>query len=345
MIQNYLLFLNVSYSFSILRPLQAAIQKRGDQAAWFLHELDTSHLKPDERVLHSVDEVKKFNPRAVFVPGNWVPDFFPGVKVQIFHGFGIEKKGHFDIRGFFDLYCTHGPLTTRPFKAQAAKHRYFHVIETGWPKMDALFQWNPATSWKEAQGIKKPVVLYAPTFSPSLSSAHLLHAEIERLSKKGDWYWLIKFHPLMDSGVIQRYRQIANKNLEIIEDPDIIPYLHTADVMLTDTSSVVSEFLLLKKPVVTFRTKEPAPHLVDFRKKDELEASILFALQKQDTFMPAARAFVEQMHPYYDGKSSERVLDATETFINQYKSKMKIKPFNLYRKLKVRHRLKFYHLR
>jgi CDP-glycerol glycerophosphotransferase (TagB/SpsB family) len=328
-----------------MRPLQAAIRKRGEQAAWFLHGPDPSHLKSDERLLHSVDEVKKFNPRAVFVPGNWVPDFFPGVKVQVFHGFGIEKKGHFDIRGFFDLYCTHGPLTTGPFQTLAKKYGYFHVIETGWPKMDALFKQNPGISWKEGQEIDKPVVLYAPTFSPSLGSAPALQSEIERLSKKGDLHWQVKFHPLMDTRIVQRYRAMNNRNLQIIDDPDIIPYLRTADVMLTDTSSVVAEFLLLKKPVVTFRTKAPARHMVDFRKADELEASLQYALNDQESFMPAAEIYIEQMHPYFDGKSSERVLDATETFINQYQAKMKTKPLNLYRKLKIRHRLEYYHLR
>ena len=343
--EHYLLFLNVAYSFAILRPLQEAIRKRGGRVAWFLHGLDPAMLKPDEHLLHSVAEVKRFNPKAVFVPGNWVPDFFPGVKVQIFHGFGIEKKGHFDIRGFFDLYCTHGPLTTLPFQALAKKHGYFQVMETGWPKIDHLFQFHRETIRKETKPLEKPIVLYAPTFSSSLCSAPELYEPIRRLVKRGDFHWLVKFHPLMDPGVIQQYRGMANTHLEIIDDPDIIPYLHRADVMLTDTSSVVSEFLLLNKPVVTFRTRSPARHVINFKKADDLEASLMGSLEHPEAVMSAARTFIEQMHPYVDGKSSERVLAAVDLFIDQFQGKLKAKPPNIWRKIKSRRRLKYYHLR
>ncbi len=343
MSENYLLFVNISYSFAILRPLQAAIQRRGATAAWYLHSLDASHLKPEERLLHSIDEVKRFNPRAVFVPGNWVPDFFPGVKVQVFHGFGIDKKGHFDIRGFFDLYCTSGPLMTGPFRRLERKYRYFRVVQTGWPKTDYLLQYKPEKTWKTRNGIEKSVVLYAPTFSPSLSSASALMPAIARLAAKGSHHWLVKFHPLMDKQIVGLYRSMAYPNLQVVDDPDITPYLHAADVMLSDTSSVVAEFLILNKPVMTYRTKSPADHILNFQRPDDLEAKLALALSHPEKIMKAAKMFIEQMHPYSDGRSSERILTATDMFIEQDLGKLKPKPINLYRKLQVRKRMQYYH--
>jgi len=345
MAHHYLLFLNVSYSFSILRPLQEAIRKRGGKAAWFLHGVDASFLKNDENHLKTVDEVKNFNPRAVFVPGNWVPDFFPGAKVEIFHGFAVETKGYFNIRGFFDLYCTHGPLTTAPFKTMARRYGFFHVTETGWPKVDALFQYKTEKTRKEANKVDKPVVLYAPTFSPSLCSAPALKQTICELAKKDYFHWLVKFHPLMNEDVARSYHQMEGENIQVIEDPDIIPYLHAADIMLTDTSSVATEFLLLNKPVVTFRTKSPAPHILDFRDPKDLEPALKSVMQHPDELMCEAREFVSQIHPCSDGKSSDRVLDATEDFIANHSRSLKRKPLNLWRKLKVRQRLKYYHIR
>jgi len=345
MADHYLLFLNISYSFPILRPLQEAIRKRGEKAAWFLHGLDASFLKDDEDQLKTVDEVKNFNPRAVFVPGNWVPDFFPGAKVEIFHGFGIEKRGYFDIRGFFDLYCTHGPLTTAAFKTLACRHGFFHVNETGWPKVDALFQYKTEKTWKEANKVDKPVVLYAPTFRPSLCSAPALKQTICELAKKDYFHWLVKFHSLINGDVARSYHQMEGQNIQVIEDPDIIPYLYAADVMLTDTSSVVTEFLLLNKPVVTFRAKSPAPHVLDFREPKDLEPALRSVMQHPDELMHEARKFVSQMHPYSDGKSSDRVLDATEDFIANHSRSLKRKPLNLWRKLQVRQRLKYYHIK
>lgn len=342
---HYLLFANVAYSLSILRPLQDAIRQREGKAAWFLHGLDASLLNDNEKLLRTVDEVKQFNPKAIFIPGNWVPDFFPGAKVEIFHGFGIEKKGHFDIRGFFDLYCTHGPLTTQPFNKLARKYGFFHVIETGWPKIDYLFQYKPEKAWKALNNIQKPVILYAPTFSPSLCSAIPLKETIGSLAINGRYHWLVKFHPLMDQDVINTYRQLEGKHLQVVEDPDIIPYLYAADVMLTDTSSVVTEFLLLDKPVVTFRTKLPAPHIVDIRKSDDLEPALNKILQHPDELMKEAKKFIKEMHPYMDGRSGHRVLNAVDDFIAHFAAKLKPKPLNLWRKLQVRQRLKYYHLK
>ncbi len=343
--EHYLFFLNVAYSFTILRPLQEAIRKRGGRVAWFLHGLDPALMKSDEGLLHSVDEVKRFNPKAVFVPGNWVPDFFPGVKVQIFHGLGIWKKGHFNIRGFFDLYCTHGPMTTLPFQQLARHHGFFKVMETGWPKIDALFRYKSETTWKKANGVDKPVILYAPTFSPSFTSASALEKMIWQMSRQGDYYWLVKFHPLMDRATIDTYRRMQNQNLKLVEDADIITYLHAADIMLTDESSVVAEFLMLDKPVITFRTQTPAAYLVNITQPGDLENAIHSVLKNPGNIREDAREFIHRLHPYTDGRSSERVLSATDFFVAHDRGQLKKKPLNLYRKIQVRRRLGYYRFR
>jgi len=338
--KHYLLLAVQPYSIAILRPIQEAILARGDDVQWFLYEVDPALLNPDEKLLTTVKSVQQYNPMAVFVPGNWAPDFFPGVKVEVFHGFGIEKRGHFKIRGLFDLYCTHGPATTEPFIASQKKHGYFSVIETGWSKMDSLFTYKN----KDTKQKTKPVILYAPTFSPSLTSAPDLLNEIKRLSKSQNWSWIIKFHPKMPAEIVEQYRSIENENLYIVNDSDIIPVLHEADIMLSDTSSVVAEFLCLDKPVITYKSKQPGPHTDNILEAHKLEASIKSAIEKPDKLMTGAREFVSQMHPYNDGKSSDRILDAVDQFIER-DDKLKPKPLNLWRKWQMRKRLGYYHLK
>ena len=104
MSKHYLLYGSERYALAILRPLQAAIRARGDQAAWFFDGPGAADLSADERHLATVEEVLAWNPYAVITSSNAVPHFFPGVKVETFHGFDAGKPRHIYVRGFFDLY-------------------------------------------------------------------------------------------------------------------------------------------------------------------------------------------------------------------------------------------------
>jgi len=338
---KYLFFAGQAYSISILRPLQAAIEKRGDTVAWYLNHIPHSLLNENEVLLETIDAAKKYNADAVFAPGNKVPDFFPGIKVCIFHGFGIDKKGHFRIRGFFDLYCTHGPATTKPFMRLAEKYKYFSVVETGWSKMDPLFSYTKENTHAESNASK--VILYAPTFSPSLTSAAALIEPIKTIVKTRKYKWIVKFHPKTDISIIEQYKKIESNMLTISDDADIIPLLHQADIMVSDTSSVISEFLLLDKPVITLNTRTPGPHLINISDPKKLNQALDIATKGEEKLLTAARDFIDQMHPYRDGQSSERILDATENFISNNMSKKK--PLNLWRKFQTRKNMKYYHLK
>jgi len=339
--RSYLLFVSQLYAFSILRPIQKAIRQRGDKVAWFMDGPWKKYLKTDERVLETVRAVKQYNPCAVLVPGNVVPDFFPGVKVEVFHGFNARKRkssrGHYRIRGFFDLYCTQGPDTTRYFQQLAQKYGFFRVIETGWPKMDPLFEKPPPR--KES---KRPVVLFTSTFTPRLSAADPLRKTVRNIAATGKWKWIVNFHPKMDRSVVARYQAIQSDDLRLIETDDTIPLLQKADVIVSDTSSIISEFCLQQKPAVTFQNRRPGPHLVNITDPSELAAAIEYALSKPQTLMAAIRKYTQHIHPYRDGRSSFRVLEATNRFIEQEYQNLARKPLNLLRRLKVRKQLGYY---
>lgn len=332
---RYLMFVELPYSFEILRPLQAAARRRGDEVAWFLNGPAPTHLHEGERLLHSVDEVRAFAPDAVFVPGNEVPPSFPGLKVQVFHGFGIEKKGHFRIRGMFDLFCTFGPLTTGPFEALAQQHRWFKVVETGWPKVDRLFDERSGSGGREQK-----LILYAPTFSPSLTSAPALAAEIAGIVARRDWHWIVKFHPKMAAELAAPLLAIRGANYAIASTPELLPLLQQADVMLTDTSSAAAEFMLLDKPVVAFRNRMPGPHLVNMDDPRALEACLEAALEGVDPSRDARRQYARDMHPSRDGRSSERILDAVEEMLVHGREGLARKPWSPLRRFKYWRTLK-----
>ena len=340
--KQYLFYIAHNYAFEILRPLQQEIRIRGGNVAWFVegNEINPAYFQQDDQILDTVKQVVDFNPRAVFVPGNIVPDFIPGLKVQVFHGFEWKKKGHFRERGCFDLYCTQGPFFTNRFEQIRANHPHFTVIETGWLKTDTLFN-ATAYDWPNKRDVK--TILYAPTFSPALTSASALFEDIAVLAKTHqDWQWIIKFHPKMADNLVQQYQSLSSENIHVIETAELAPILQAADVIVSDTSSIITEFGLLNKPIVTFNNKEPEVHLLNISDSKYLFSAIEQALKAEQSLLEKIKHNTNLMHPYFDGSSSGRVLDATEKTIQSPPVGLKTKPRNWLRKFKMRKKLGYW---
>ncbi len=344
--KNYLLFVTLPYAYSIMRPLEAEIRRRGDNAAWFIEQGCPDALEKDEIRLRSVREVMEFNPMAVFAPGNYIPDFFPGVKVALFHGYAIQKRieaidDHFTIRGWFDIYCTQGPSSTPYFKQLEKKYGFFRVYETGWPKADTYFA--PETQRKPHN--ERPVILYPPTFTRNVCSAPHLMEEIDRLAATRPWEWIITFHPkLTDPEIVSGYKGIAARhdNVTFYEGSDKMPLLQRADVMLCDSSSIILEFMFLDKPVVTFRNSHPGPHLIDVQRPEEVGPAIERALTRPEALMREIRAYTMHHEPHRDCHCSARVLDAVDDFLERGRIGLKPKPMNLIRKWKLRRQMHYW---
>ncbi|NJW54968.1 CDP-glycerol glycerophosphotransferase, partial [Salinimicrobium sp. CDJ15-91] len=119
------------------------------------------------------------------------------------------------------------------------EHKYFEVRETGWPKLDPLFPVRDEPR-------ERPCILIASTFTKKLSLAHNdeLIEEISRLSKLGKWEFKVVLHPKLEEGRVKKFTEIQNKNLTYYETTNLIPLFRKADVLLADSTSVITEFLL-----------------------------------------------------------------------------------------------------
>ena len=336
--KHYLLYGSERYALAILRPIQAAIRARGDQVAWFFDGPGAEDLHPDETLL-DVEQVRAWNPYAVITSSNAVPHFFPGVKVETFHGFDAGKPRHIYIRGFFDLYCTTGPRDTAAFSQLSKQLGHFAVTETGFPKIDPFM----AQLGDSPEPVRQPpVILYHSTFSPSWSAAPVLYDEIARLSRTGEWRWIVTFHPKMDPEVVAKYKALQNEYLTFAENDNILDLFPQVDMMCSDTSSALNEFLLTHKPVVTFKNRRPGPQLIDIDDAAQFEPAIRRALSRPPELMQAIVDYADSIHPYRDGRSSERVLEAIDAFIAAGARNPRRKPMNLWRKLKIRRRIGYW---
>lgn len=340
MTKHYLLYGSERYALAILRPLQAAIRARGDRAAWFFDGPGGEELHADEPWLRTTAEVRAFAPRAVLTSSNAVPHFFPGVKTEVFHGFDAGKPRHIYIRGFFDLYCTTGPRDTAAFEERARQVGHFTVHQTGWPKLDPFMRQHAT---EQAPPLRaQPVILYHSTFSPSWSAAPILHDTIRELSRSGRWRWIVTLHPKSDAATVAKYRALESEHLRFATEDNILDLFPQVDMMISDTSSALNEFLLTYKPVVTYLNRRPGPQLIDIDAPQKLLPAIETALSRPADLMQHIRAYADSIHPYRDGRSSERVLDAVEQFIAAGGRSPRPKPFNLWRKLKIRKRIGYW---
>ena len=333
------MFATEAYGLPILRPLAAAARSRGLDVGWVVPAALASQLSPDEHRIRSLREARAFQPGATYCAANWVSPALPGIKVQVFHGFNAQKRepdrGHFAIRGFFDLYVTQGPATTVPFEALAREHGYFAVVETGWPKLDPLFSPSPISSIGLPSRDGRPVVMYASTFSHRLSSAPAMLEPLREMIARGDRQWLLTLHPKCDEALFAAYRGLEAANARFFTSDHLIEMQRAADVLVCDTSSVVHEFAVMGKPVVTVANRVPQPFMLDVPSPADVDAAIDRALSHPPELMAAIRAHGDAIHPYRDGHSSERVLDAVEAFQRGEFGVLKRKPLNLVRRFKA----------
>jgi CDP-glycerol glycerophosphotransferase (TagB/SpsB family) len=116
-----------------------------------------------------------------------------------------------------------------------------------------------------------------------------------------------------------------------------------ADVLVSDTSSIVSEFVVQYKPVVTFRNRVPQPHMIDFDDATRLPAMLDRALSPEPALVAQIQQYADSIHPYRDGYSSERVIAATEDFLAGELGTLKRKPFGAWtRGLQIRRDLGYW---
>ena len=336
-----LFYVSKQYSIPIISPLMDCLDAAGGHeyavlaSANVARVLHQQGIRQAGTVVTTMLEGKRFAPDFCLSPGNYVDWRIPGIKVGLFHGIGVEKASHYRIRHFFDVYLTSGPLVTGRFCELAKRYRYFLVRETGWPKMDYIMNY-PANGLRERLGIAqgKNVILYAPTFSARLESCTELLGMLGQCIR-ADEVWYVKFHEFMNRGLVARLREMAGDSLRLVDTFDITPYLHCADVLVSDTSSVVYEFMALDKPVVTYRTTGARDKGIDIISSRELRPALDRALSCPGEHAQAHRRHLAQVNPNLQGTICSDVLATLESILTNNELPARRKPLNLYRKLTI----------
>lgn len=222
-------------------------------------------------------------------------------------------------------------ITARAFDVSLAQ-----VAVTGLPRNDQLFEPVPVDtlpgSVAAARAAGKKVVLYLPTFRDSgRQFVDLDWQRFEELLDATNARLFIKFHPVDRSVLDPRARNIHVLDSQI----DIYSLLPQVDVLVSDFSSVIWDFMLLRRPIVFF-----LPDLEDFSANSRsllfdprtlgagpvCQSSMQLAALLQQTaasdgeLRPPDPAVIKRFNEFADAQSCARVLEAVDRHLANRKS-------------------------
>ena len=197
------------------------------------------------------------------------------------------------------------------------------MLETGWPRQDWIYR-NLHTFDGERERLLKEsgrsrIVLYAPTFSPSLTSLPFMQQALVDLVRQRDVLLLLKFHPLTKPEIMEEYRQLAaeTEGMLWIDDYTVTKYMLMADAMISDTSSTIYEFLLLDKPVITLRAAAKDIYWRDMVQPEEL-VEAYDEVTQGDGMAQLRHCVIENYDPYLDGQVGHRMLEGARDYIRRH---------------------------
>ncbi len=195
------------------------------------------------------------------------------------------------------------------------------IITSGLPRNDLLFQYLPhKTQIRQELGFKqnKVFILYAPTFRDTNSDSCLFnHAVNYLVHNLPDNFLLgVRLHPSLLDKI-----SIDSDILNLSYEADVEKVLSVTDILITDYSSIIFDFALLKKPIIFYMPD--IDNYIDSRGfYYNLQLFIpgpicttLDALQYQithydsDLWGKKIKSFRDKFQPDFDGMNSIRVLN------------------------------------
>ncbi len=176
--------------------------------------------------------------------------------VQIFHGVSFRNRAIRPANMTCDHYFLVGPYMQRRFAENDLLPPGDPRAERiGFMKTDRLVN----GSLQRAQLLRefgldgqRPIVLYAPTGQKRNSLETMGERVLENLVAAGRHDIVLKPHD-HPKNVIDwpaRLARLTGPRFQISREPDVIRLLALADVLLTDASSVSTEFSLLDRPMI-----------------------------------------------------------------------------------------------
>lgn len=230
----------------ILEPVRDALS--GHETVLSADRDELVRFAPDVLVLADSADLEFFRLR---LPRTWLGSVRHGMIGKR----GPERLPKREEARRFDFLCVDEGFWPEQYKrADAEPGAYWF---TGYPQLDPLFRRDPFPDSGLDPAL--PTVLYAPTWNLGLSSAPILGDRLLELVR-GDGpplNLIIKPHPaiaMRRPNWLRWWREIAcsDARVRLIAEPDadVTGAMLGSDLMISDASSVIFEFLALDRPIV-----------------------------------------------------------------------------------------------
>ena len=266
----------------------------------------------------------------------------PGQEIiQLWHAAGAYKKFGFS-RKFEDIKISpgHRKYTKAIVSAEAISSCYAEaydisedkIVATGVPRTDIFYDESWKNEVREKFWAKYPetrgrkIIVLAPTYRGTkvpLADYDMSRVPIREMHERlGDDYILVtKLHPAAYNNMLLKGRKLGDDSgfwLDVSDIRDINDILPVADILITDYSSVIFDWLLLDRPIIyyVYDKDEYAGDRGMYYSFDEYVYGavaetgdeLIEAIRAADMMTDKREAFREKFMGACDGHATERVV-------------------------------------
>ena len=239
------------------------------------------------------------------------------IKIGMTHGaYNFKRLPKSYYYNMFDLFLMTSDDDVKRSQAKGVKTSK----AIGYPKSDSLLN----NTYNEAVlvGIRKTLrldqskktLLFTATWDGSgMSAIDKWYNKLQSLLDR--FNIVVNLHDKMSQHY--RYHLQHQQGIHFIDQPDVYPYILIADVCITDTSSLIAEFCIADKPIVTFsvnKTERTLEDIIIIIKKvsisidtfSQLPQAIDEALTRNKEFSLIRKKVIQTLISPLDGKAGIR---------------------------------------
>lgn len=212
------------------------------------------------------------------------------------------------------------------------------ILKCGLPRNDIFFNHSPelVANIKRALNVSdgNKIIIYAPTFRDDVATLleaykfnakKLLQAVTEKFG--GKWSLLIRLHPNVSRmNLPDNFFGDSENIINATNYPDIQEIIIASDILISDYSSLIYDFMISRKPVFIFaKDFDTYPKERGFKqlyfdlpyKINRTEDELFACIESFDkaALEPAIKNFLDKLKPFDTGHASEAVVERIKEVI------------------------------